>query len=79
MAAIDERTHTVPKFLLLKHYRGGPETHPNCAPMSEWSPAEISAHIAFQHEVCRVLQGARRVPRRAGGQPGGHLRALRRP
>lgn len=44
----------MPKFLLLKHYRGGPE-EPSFAPMSEWTPAEIDAHIAFQREVCRML------------------------
>lgn len=36
------------KYLLLKHYRGGPKHHPNAeAPMEEWTPDEISEHIAF--------------------------------
>jgi hypothetical protein len=44
----------MPKYLLLKHYTGGPEaaTH---APMEEWSPDEVTAHIQFQHEVARIL------------------------
>jgi hypothetical protein len=46
----------MPKYLLLKHYAGGPERHPNCVPMSEWTPEEISAHIEFQHEVGRMLR-----------------------
>jgi hypothetical protein len=46
----------MPKYLLLKHYNGGPERHPNCVPMSEWTPDEITAHIAFQHEVGRMLR-----------------------
>lgn len=46
----------MPKYLLLKHYNGGPEQHPNCTPMSEWSPEEVSAHIEFQREVGRMLQ-----------------------
>lgn len=46
----------MPKYLLLKHYNGGPEAHPDCVPMSEWTPDEISAHIAFQHEVNRMLR-----------------------
>jgi hypothetical protein len=46
----------MPKYLLLKHYNGGPERHPNCVPMNEWTPDEITAHIAFQHEVSRMLR-----------------------
>jgi hypothetical protein len=45
----------MPKYLLLKHYNGGPEPMPNCVPMSEWTSDEITAHIAFQREVVRVL------------------------
>jgi len=45
----------MPKYLLLKHYTGGP-TPPSFAPMDEWTPDEISAHIAFQREVARVLR-----------------------
>jgi hypothetical protein len=44
----------MPKYLLLKHYRGGPEPA-GFAPMSEWTEDEISAHIAFQREVGRML------------------------
>jgi hypothetical protein len=45
----------MPKYLLLKHYQGGPEALPGCVPMSEWTADEITAHIAFQHEVGRML------------------------
>lgn len=47
----------MPKYLLLKHYAGGPEHHPNFVPMSEWTEDEITAHMAFQrHEpVVRVV------------------------
>ena len=45
----------MPKYLLLKHYNGGPEPLPNCVPMSEWTAAEITAHIAFQQEAVRML------------------------
>ncbi len=44
----------MPKYLLLKHYSGGPEPH-DFAPMSEWSPEDVTAHIKFQQEVGRVL------------------------
>ena len=46
----------MPKFLLLKHYTGGPAPLPNCVPMSEWTPDEIAAHIRFQRECARMLQ-----------------------
>jgi hypothetical protein len=46
----------MPTYPLLKHDSGGPERHPNCGPMEEWTPEEISAHIAFQHEVARMLR-----------------------
>lgn len=45
----------MPKYLLLKHYSGGPEPVPGCVPMNEWTEDEISAHIAFQREVGRML------------------------
>ncbi|HKC29024.1 MAG TPA: YciI family protein, partial [Jatrophihabitans sp.] len=34
----------------------GPEPHPNCVPMDQWTAEEISAHIAFQYEVARMLR-----------------------
>ena len=45
------------KYLLLKHYRGGPERMPNCrVPMDQWKPEEVSAHIAFMEHVADVLR-----------------------
>ena len=45
------------KYLLLKHYRGGPERMPNaCTPMDQWTPQEIEDHIAFQRHVADVLR-----------------------
>jgi hypothetical protein len=42
----------MPKYLLLKHYTG---PRVDYAPMDEWTPEEITAHMAFQHEVARML------------------------
>ena len=48
------------KYLLLKHYRGGPErTDYGTIPMSDWTPEEVSDHIAF-------MQPGGRRPARAG-------------
>ncbi len=44
----------MPKYLILKHYQGGPEA-PGFVPMNEWTPEEISAHIEFQHSTRRML------------------------
>ena len=44
------------KYLLLKHYRGGPEQRPNAKPpMEQWTPEEVSAHLAFMQHVIDVL------------------------
>ena len=45
------------KYLLLKHYRGGPERMPNCTtPMDQWTPDEVEAHIAFMNHVADQLR-----------------------
>jgi hypothetical protein len=45
------------KYLLLKHYRGGPEPMPNGrVQMDRWTPEEVSAHVAFMDHVADVLR-----------------------
>ena len=46
----------MPKYLLLKHYRGGPDPHHAFPPMDQWAPEDVDAHMAFLHEVSRILQ-----------------------
>ena len=46
----------MPKYLLLKHYTGGPTQLPSHAPMEEWAPDEITAHMDFQREVAAMLR-----------------------
>ena len=43
------------KYLLLKQYRGAPEAV-NDAPMEEWTPEEISAHMAFMDDFAARLE-----------------------
>ena len=44
------------KYLLLKRYRGGPERMPGGdIPMEDWTPQEVSDHIAFMNHVADVL------------------------
>ena len=46
----------MPKYLLLKHYRGGPEPHRPVPPMDQWAPEDVEAHIAFQNHVSELLE-----------------------
>src|SRR5438876_831268 len=46
----------MPKYLLLKHYRGGPEAHHPFPPMDQWAPEDVEAHIAFQRHVIATLE-----------------------
>ena len=46
----------MPKYLLLKHYRGGPEAHTPFPPMDQWAPEDVDAHMTFLHEVSRMLR-----------------------
>lgn len=46
----------MPKFLLLKHYRGGPELIEPVPPMHEWAPEDIDAHLRFLDETTRMLE-----------------------
>ena len=46
----------MPKYLLLKHYRGAPEPHRRVPPMDQWAPEDVEAHMAFQNHVSELLQ-----------------------
>ena len=46
----------MPKYLLLKHYRGGPEPHRAVPPMDQWAPEDVEAHLAFLRHVAEVLE-----------------------
>jgi hypothetical protein len=47
---------TMPKYLLLKHYRGGPEPHRAVPPMDRWAPEDVEAHMAFLRHVSELLE-----------------------
>ena len=40
------------RFMLLQNYG---EVESNCAPITEWTPADIKAHIDFQHALNQEL------------------------
>jgi len=44
------------KYLLLKHYRSGPKPTFDCAPMDQWTPAEVDAHIQYMRDFAAKLE-----------------------
>src|SRR4051812_23932880 len=46
----------MPKYLLLKHYRGGPEPHHPFPPMDQWDPQDVEAHMAFLRQFRELLE-----------------------
>jgi hypothetical protein len=51
-----QQENTMPKYLLLKHYRGGPEPHRPVPPIDQWAPEDVEAHMAFQHHISELLE-----------------------
>jgi hypothetical protein len=44
------------KYLLLKHYRGGPTPVVDLPPLDEWVPAEFDAHVQYMRDFAARLQ-----------------------
>jgi hypothetical protein len=44
------------KYLLLKHYRGGPAPTVAFPPMDQWTPEEVEAHIRFMGDFAARLE-----------------------
>ena len=45
----------MPKFLLLKHYRGAPAPV-NDVPMDQWTPEEFTAHVKYMQDFAARLE-----------------------
>ena len=43
------------KYLLLKHYRGAPVSV-NAAPMNQWTPEELAAHVQYMQDFAARLE-----------------------
>jgi hypothetical protein len=43
------------KYLLLKHYRGAPASV-NDAPMEQWEPDEVEAHVRYMYDFAARLE-----------------------
>jgi len=44
------------KYLLLKHYRGGPDPYRPFPPMDQRAPEDVDAHMTFLRGVAKTLQ-----------------------
>jgi hypothetical protein len=44
------------RYLLLKHYRGGPAPTVAFPPMDQWTPEEVDAHVQFMRDFGARLQ-----------------------
>ena len=44
------------KYLLLKHYRGGPAPTVDYPPMDQWRPEEVDAHLRFMRDFADRLE-----------------------
>jgi hypothetical protein len=44
------------KYLLLKHYRGGPANVTDWPPMDQWTPEEVDAHVQFMRDFAARLE-----------------------
>jgi hypothetical protein len=44
------------RYLILKHYRGGPEQHHPFPPLDQWAPEAVEAHMTFLRNVGAVLR-----------------------
>ena len=45
------------KYLMLKHYRGGPPPVVDCGSIDTWTPSEVDAHIRFMQDFAARLEG----------------------
>lgn len=46
------------KYLLLKHYRGGPTPAVAFPPLDQWTPAEFDAHVKYMQDFAERLKEA---------------------
>jgi hypothetical protein len=59
------------KYLLLKHYRGGPAPHVDFEPMDHWTPEEVDAHIQYMRDFATRLEGTGEYVGEEALAPGG--------
>ncbi|AKU16950.1 YciI family protein [Luteipulveratus mongoliensis] len=59
------------KYLLLKHYRGGPAPTVDYPPMDRWTPEEVDAHVQFMRDFAARLEESGEFVEHQALAPGG--------
>ena len=59
------------KFLVLKHYRGGPEPVVDYPPMEQWAPADVDAHVQWMRDFADKLTESGEFVSHQALSPGG--------
>ncbi|GAA2385104.1 YciI family protein [Dactylosporangium salmoneum] len=59
------------KYLLLKHYRGGPAPVWEYPPMDRWTPEEVDAHVQYMQDFADRLRESGEFVDSQGLTPGG--------
>jgi hypothetical protein len=63
------------KYLVLKHYRGGPDRVVDHEPMEHWTPEEIDAHLGYMRDFAdRLVTTGEYVEERALSPAGTFVR-----
>ncbi|GAY09990.1 YciI family protein [Pseudonocardia sp. N23] len=63
------------KYLLLKHYRGGPAPVVDFAPLDQWAPEKVDAHIQFMRDFAdKLVETGEFVDAQAVAQEGAFVR-----
>ncbi|CAO5176285.1 YCII-related domain-containing protein [Frankia sp. AiPs1] len=63
------------KYLLLKHYRGGPTPTVDFPPLDQWEPAAVDAHIQYMRDfAARLEETGERVDEQALSPEGTFVR-----
>jgi hypothetical protein len=44
------------KYLLLKHYQGGPTRHIDFPPIDQWSPEAVDTHVQYMRDFAARLE-----------------------
>ena len=59
------------KFLVLKHYRGGPAPVVDYPPMEQWAPADVDAHVQWMRDFATRLKESGEFVSHMALSPGG--------
>lgn len=64
------------KYLLLKHFRGGPAPAVDHPPMDQWTPEEVDAHLSYMNDFAsRLVETGEFVDSRALSPDGAFVRS----